>query len=187
MFSVSCFSQSAEYSVHDLIAGKYENDSSYIYLLPFENGKKVIVIQGYETNLSHKGERSLDFKVKKGTKICAAREGVVIGMKEDSEKRGLKKENLKDGNHISVLHNDGSVANYWHLKKNGVLVNIGDTVLKGQLIGLSGNTGFSAFPHLHFEVRDNPAKGRYKQIATRFITNKGIIYLSPWKFYRTLN
>src|SRR5262245_33594757 len=98
---VCCFPQS-EYSTRDLKDGKFKDDSSYIYRLPFENKKKVFLIQAYESMFSHKGERALDFKVKKGTKICAAREGIVISLREDSDKGGLKQENLSDGNYISI-------------------------------------------------------------------------------------
>ena len=54
--------------------------------------------------------------------------------REDSDKRGLKPENLSDGNYILIQHEDGSVANYWHFQKGSVLVNVGDTVQAGQLI-----------------------------------------------------
>jgi murein DD-endopeptidase MepM/ murein hydrolase activator NlpD len=184
LFPVISFSQD-QYSIQDLKNGKFKADSSYIYTLPFENKKKVFLIQAYESKMSHKGERALDFKVKKGTKICAAREGVVIAARKDSDKGGLKSENLSDGNYISIQHSDGSVAHYWHLQKGGTMVNIGDPVKTGQQIGLSGNTGYSAFPHLHFEVQGYDAAGHYKQLATRFYTNKGVIYLRPGKFYKT--
>jgi len=45
-----------------------------------------------------------------------------------------------------------------YLKKDGVLVNVGDTVKQGQHIGYSGNTGYTAFPHLHFQVYDKDWK-----------------------------
>lgn len=179
-------SAQTNYSIRDLKAGKFIDDSSYIYSLPFEKGKKVFLIQAYESKMSHKNEKALDFKVKKGTKISAAREGVVVSMRSDSDKGGLKRENLSDGNYISIRHPDGSVAHYWHLQINGVLVNIGDTIQKGQIIGLSGNTGYSAFPHLHFEVAGNDEAGNYIQLPTRFRTNKGTRYLRPGKFYRSL-
>ena len=173
-----------QYSIRDLKAGKFKDDNSYIYSLPFENKKKVFLIQAYDSKMSHKGEYALDFKVKKKTKICAAREGVVIAAREDSDKGGLKPENLSDGNYITIKHSDGSVAHYWHLNKDGVLVNVGDTVSKGQVIGLTGNTGYSAFPHLHFEVVGNDAMGNYGQLPTRFSTNKGVVYLRPAHFYK---
>ena len=69
---------------------------------------------------------------------------------------------------------------YWHLRKDGVTVNLSDTVKKGQLIGYSGNTGYTAFPHLHFQVQDKNGH----DIATRFLTKKGAIYLRPSKYYK---
>ncbi|MGQ0739716.1 MAG: M23 family metallopeptidase [Bacteroidota bacterium] len=175
-----------QYTVSELKNGKFKADSSYIYTLPFERKKKVLLVQGYESMFSHKGEKALDFKVRTGTKVCAARGGVVIAVRKDSDRRGLKPENLSDGNYIFIRHDDGSEANYWHFKKDGVLVNEGDSVATGQLIGYSGNTGYSAFPHLHFEVRGyDAATGKYSQLPTRFYTQHGVIYLRPGRFYRT--
>lgn len=182
-----CCRAQQQYSIPDLKSGKFTDDSSYIYDLPFENNKKVFLIQAYDSKMSHKGEFALDFKVRQKTKICAAREGVVIAARGDSNKGGLKPGNIADGNHISIRHADGSIAHYWHLLKNGALVNVGDTIKRGQVIGLSGNTGYSAFPHLHFEVIGNDGAGNYRQLATRFTTNKGIVYLRPAHFYRALN
>lgn len=176
-----------QYSIRDLKDGKNKKDSSFIYDLPFEHKKKVFLIQAYESMFSHKGERALDFKVKTGTKICAARSGVIMALRKDSDKGGLKQEHLSDGNFIMIKHNDGSVAHYWHLQKDGVLVDMGDSVKTGQLIGLSGNTGFSAFPHLHFEVQGYDAAGNYVQLPTRFYSQKGIHYLRPGKYYRVFH
>lgn len=132
--------------------------------------------------MSHAGELSLDFKMKPGRKICAAREGVVIEVKEDSDRGGLKNEYINDGNHIIIRHEDGSQAMYWHLKKDGAVINEGDKVTKGRHIGFSGNTGYSAFPHLHFQVQD--ARGR--DIAIRFHTKKGVKYLRPGKWHKAI-
>ena len=121
--NVVCSAQQ-DYSFHDLKGGKFKDDSSYVYSLPFENKKKVFLIQAYESKMSHKGEIALDFKIKKKTKICAARDGVVISAREDSDKGGLKPENMSDGNYISIQHYDGSVAHYWHLLKDGVFADL---------------------------------------------------------------
>lgn len=179
--------QSDEPSIQDLKAGRFSEDRSYIYTLPFEHRKKVFLIQAYESKMSHRGERALDFKIKKRTRICAARSGVVVAARGDSKKGGLKPENLSDGNYISIRHDDGSVAHYWHLDYNGLKVATGDSVVTGQWIGLSGNTGYSAFPHLHFEVQGPDKNGQIVQLATRFQTRKGVRYLRPGRFYRAIH
>jgi murein DD-endopeptidase MepM/ murein hydrolase activator NlpD len=172
--------QLSDTEIRDLKNGKLKPDNSFIYTLPFAEGSKFLLIQGYNSKMSHRNEISLDFKMRKGRKICAARGGVITAIKEDSDVGGVKDEYLSQGNHIIIQHNDGSQAMYWHLQKDGVLVNVGDTVQQGQLIGYSGNTGYSAFPHLHFQVYNKDGKN----IATRFNTKKGIIYLRPGRWYR---
>ena len=111
LLPVVVFSQQ-QYSTADLKNGKFKEDSSYIYTLPFEHKKKVFLVQGYESMFSHRGEKALDFKVKTGTKVCAARAGIVTAARKDSDKRGLKTKNLSDGNYIFIQHDDGSEANY---------------------------------------------------------------------------
>lgn len=160
-------------------------DEGFVYSLPYEKGTSHILAQGYMSSLSHKGEYALDFKMKRGTKICAARAGVVVATREDSKQGGYKEKYLSEGNYIIMKHEDGSYANYWHLEYNGVLVNDGDMVQQGQVIGLSGNTGYSAFPHLHFEVTGQNSVGT-NQIPTRFITKKGIRYVKPLRRYKAI-
>jgi murein DD-endopeptidase MepM/ murein hydrolase activator NlpD len=119
--------------------------------------------------------------------VSIAAQIMVQSVKEDSDKGGLKPENLSDGNYISIRHDDGSTALYYHLEKEGVLVQEEDTVKTGQPIGRSGNTGYSVFPHLHFEVRGYDAAGNHVQLTTRFYTQKGVRYLHPGRFYRSLH
>ncbi|HLF46679.1 MAG TPA: M23 family metallopeptidase [Chitinophagaceae bacterium] len=165
--------------------GKITDDSSFVYSLPFENKKTYLLIQGYFGKYSHKERAALDFKMKKGTNILAARDGVVVRLKKDGERGGWNKMYLQDGNYIVIQHADNSRSGYWHLQKNGVLVNAGDTVKQGQLIGLSGNTGYTAFPHLHFIVWRFNNNGQFRQVPTRFQTSKGIKYLKAWRWYRS--
>lgn len=183
LFAFSVHGQSSDNEIMDLKAGRVKPDSSYIYSLPFAKGSKFFLIQAYNSKMSHINELSLDFKMKKGSKVCAAREGVVIAIKKDSDVGGLNDRYMNDGNHIMIKHADGSIAMYWHLQENGVIVNEGDTVKKGQHIGYSGNTGYSAFPHLHFQVQDKNGK----DIAARFLTKRGAIYLRPAKYYKRIH
>jgi murein DD-endopeptidase MepM/ murein hydrolase activator NlpD len=157
----------------------------FVYYLPYLKGKSYMLAQGYLSTLSHKGEIALDFKMKKGTKICAARDGVVVATREDSKQGGYKTKYLNEGNFVIIRHEDGTHANYWHLDFNGADVKKGDTVVQGQVIGRSGNTGFSAFPHLHFEVTGQNSPGR-GQLPTRFHTRKGIIFLKPLHKYKAI-
>lgn len=181
-WSLSTNAQLSDKEISDLKAGRVKPDISPVYSLPFSKSSKFLLIQAYNSKMSHKNELSLDFKMKKGSKICAARAGVVTAIKKDSDVGGLKDEYLSQGNHIIIKHDDGGEAMYWHLKKDGVLVNVGDTVKQGQHIGYSGNTGYTAFPHLHFQVYDKDGKN----IATKFKTKKGIIYLRPGKYYKAV-
>jgi murein DD-endopeptidase MepM/ murein hydrolase activator NlpD len=163
--------------------GELVDDSSYIYALPFEEGKSFRVIQGYFSRFTHKERAALDFNMNRGTKITAAREGVVVRVKEDGKKGGYNKKYRSDGNNIVIQHADGSRAGYWHLQYNGALVNVGDSVKKGQVIALSGKTGFAFVPHLHFLVWTNK-NGGWQQVATRFETSTGVKYLRSWKKYK---
>lgn len=169
--------------IKELQKGKLQDDTSFIYQLPFEPGKKRLIVQGYFGAFSHKERAALDFKMPKRTKVLAARDGVVIRLREDGDKGGLKSEYRQYGNFVVLQHADNSRSGYWHLQKDGVLVNVGDTVKQGQQIAWSGNTGYTAFPHLHFIVWTFEANGQWQQVATRFQTKRGVRYLQPWKWY----
>jgi murein DD-endopeptidase MepM/ murein hydrolase activator NlpD len=173
--------------VRALQKGIIKDDSSYVYALPYENGTTHRLIQGYFSHFSHKERAALDFKMKRGTKILAARDGVVVRAKEDGHKGGLNKKYRPYGNNIVIQHADGSRAGYWHLQYNGALVNVGDSVKKGQVIALSGKTGYTALPHLHFLVWTFDSHGDWQQVPTRFQTSKGIKYLRSMRKYRSTN
>jgi murein DD-endopeptidase MepM/ murein hydrolase activator NlpD len=180
--SVSKNPQRAEMKL--LQKGVIKDDSSFVYQLPYEEGKSHLLVQGYFSRYTHKNRAALDFKMKKGTKVCAARAGVVVRLKEDGNKGGSKIKYRSFGNFVIIQHEDSSRTGYWHLQHNGVLVNVGDSVKQGQIIALSGNSGYTYFPHLHFIVWRSDKRGQWSQIGTRFKTNKGIRYLRPFRFYR---
>ena len=163
--------------------GKVVEDTSYVYSLPYAKGASHLLLQGYFSHLSHKNRAALDFKMKTGTEVYAARGGIVIRLEEQHNKGGRNKKYRKDANLVVIAHEDGTKAGYWHLQQNGVLVAIGDTVIQGQLIALSGKTGYTFLPHLHFIVWGNN-NGGWQQIPTRFLTSKGVKYLRPLKKYR---
>jgi hypothetical protein len=65
---IHCCIAQQQYPIRDLKGGKFIDDSSYVYSLPFENNKKVFLIQAYDSKMSHKEEYALDFKVKRKQK-----------------------------------------------------------------------------------------------------------------------
>ena len=160
-----------------------KEDTTYVYSLPYEQGASSLIVQGYYSAFTHKNRIAVDFKMKEGTKITAARDGVVVRTEEKNNKGGGNRKYRKYANYLVVEHEDGSRAGYWHLQQNGVLVNIGDTVRQGQVIALSGKTGYSFLPHLHFLVW-NSNGGQWQQLPTRFETRKGPRYLKPFKRYK---
>lgn len=130
------------------------HDDNYIYRLPYTKGTSHIVSQGFNGRFTHKGRSryAIDFAMPVGTKIYASRGGVVIKTKSDSNIGGMDKKFASSGNYVTIAHDDGTMAIYYHLKKNGVIVSIRDKVQRGTHIGYSGNTGRSSGPHLHFAV-----------------------------------
>ena len=170
--------------VKKLQKGIIKDDTSFVYSLPYEEGSSHLIVQGYFGIFSHQERAALDFKMKKGTNIVAVRDGVVIRVKEDGSRGGWSKKWRNHGNNIVIQHGDNSRSGYWHLQKDGALVNVGDSVKQGQVIALSGKTGFAATPHLHFIVWKSDNRG-WQQVPTRFQTSKGIKYLKPWKRYKS--
>jgi murein DD-endopeptidase MepM/ murein hydrolase activator NlpD len=169
--------------IRQLQNGTRKEDTSYVYSLPFAIEESHRLVQGYFSPYSHKNRAALDFKMKKGTKIFAARNGVVVRVKKDGHRGGWNKKYRSEGNFIVIQHPDGSSAGYWHLQHDGAFIKVGDTVAQGQLIGLSGKTGYALFPHLHFLVWRHTATGNFVPTATRFKTSGGIGYLRPYRKY----
>lgn len=124
----------------------------YLYSLPFESGKKYKLIQGYNGKFSHQGINALDFNLKTGDQVLAAREGIIVATKYDSDTACLDLKCSDWANKVIIYHSDGTFGEYLHFKKDGVVVKPGDSVKQGQFLGYSGNTGFSSGPHLHFDV-----------------------------------
>lgn len=110
-------------------------------------GKPVVITSqyGYRTHPVYGDQRlhaGTDFRAPCGTQIFASSGGRIT---KAGPLGGL-------GNAIKIDHGAGVGTTYGHLQNGGVLVSLNQTVVPGQLIGLSGTTGTSTACHLHFEV-----------------------------------
>ncbi|MBI3632445.1 MAG: M23 family metallopeptidase [Candidatus Vogelbacteria bacterium] len=107
---------------------------------------------------SHEGnlKYAVDFLVPELSQVVAALGGTVVYVKQDSDVGGPDGKYWNDGNRIVIRHANREYSAYEHLKCGGSLVVVGQTVECGQLIGYSGNTGYSVGPHLDFEVFVRP-------------------------------
>ena len=154
-----------------------DHDDSHRYRLPYGAGVSYPVLQGYGSRLSHRGSEyfTIDFQMPEGTPVHAARDGIVA-LIEASHAEGCWAERCGGlANYVVILHGDGTTGEYFHLKQDGVLVRPGDRVSAGQLIAVSGNTGYSTTPHLHFGVYGARARGRTQSIGVQFLTRSGVV------------
>jgi len=131
---------------------------AYRYRVPVDSRQALMITQGFNGRFSHTGAASqyaVDIAMPVGTPITAARSGTVIWTKDDYHMAGQTQYFLDKANYISILHDDGSYAQYAHILLGSAKVNAGDRVNVGDVIARSGSSGFSTGPHLHFVIRKN--------------------------------
>jgi murein DD-endopeptidase MepM/ murein hydrolase activator NlpD len=146
------------------------HDDSVVYRIPYNTGEAYVLTQGYNGSFSHMGESALDFNLPEGTEVRAARAGTVVRTRTNFILAGLTEDFKDKANLVTVVHIDGSIGEYIHLQQGGVVVNPGDSVIAGSLLGYSGNTGFSEGSHLHFHVSRNLTVDIKETISVSFKT-----------------
>lgn len=120
---------------------------------------------GQQTYDGHKGT---DFRLvnariyEKGVEVIASAPGTVLRIRDGIADKILKsKEEValvkgkECGNGVVVDHGDGWISQYCHLKKNSIIVKPGQTVLRGEKLGLVGLSGRTGMPHVHLSIRHN--------------------------------
>ncbi|PAZ14460.1 peptidase [Streptomyces sp. SA15] len=112
---------------------------------------------------THSGQ---DFAVASGTKVMAAHGGTVVKAGGNGAGDGPAY-----GNAVVVKHGNGTYSQYAHLSR--IDVRVGQIVKTGQRIALSGNTGNSSGPHLHFEIRTKASYGSAID-PVAFLRSKGV-------------
>ena len=131
----------------DVIVADYMNLRCMPSIQPVNNsgltllasGKKSLLNPFHRTMTEHNG---VDYLVPEGTAVFATADGSVESLSEKNSTRGKA---------ITINHGNGYKTTYCHLQD--IRVSEGDRVRRGDIIALSGNTGLSFAPHLHYEVR----------------------------------
>jgi len=146
------------------------------YRPPIDKQGHFFISQAFNGEFSHNHDESryaVDIVMPVGTPIYAARAGRVVELKNNfSEGNTNKATDPQHANLIRLLHHDGTIAVYAHLAKQSIKVSLGQWVVEGQLIALSGNTGFSSGPHLHFAIQKN-VNMRLTSLPFRFYDKQG--------------
>ena len=138
------------------------------------------VSQGFEGAYSHHfpGNRyAIDMPMPEGTPVLAAKSGVVLDMKMYFAGHSNDPADRARTNFIRLLHPDGTMTVYVHLRTASARVSIGQSVATGEMIAESGNTGYSSGPHLHFAVQRNNGK---RLVAIPFHFNGVIPTQGSW-------
>lgn len=140
-------------------SGKNNNSGSFTtptgsgyFMKPVSGGS--ISTNGYYS--SGKFHGAIDYAISSGSPVYAAAAGVV-----------MITDNLTSsyGTYVVIRHANGMQSYYGHGTRGSICVSPGQIVKKGQQIMLSGSTGNSSGPHLHFELRTAPYSYRYSATA----------------------
>jgi murein DD-endopeptidase MepM/ murein hydrolase activator NlpD len=131
---------------------------------------------GPATHTTPDSRYAVDISMPVGTHILAVRGGIVMDVEEDFNRAGTDFDKFADkANHVRILHDDGTMAQYAHLDLASVVVRPGSRIKAGRMIGRSGNTGFSTGPHLHFSIQQNTGM-QLESVPFRFRMPVG----EPW-------
>ena len=137
--------------------------------VPFKPGTLTFVREGaFGRSDFHRNRYCWDFSVPYGTEVIAVNDGVVTNAVV-SDETGCSPEYLKKGGWMEVLHNDGSVSRYAHVRS---LVREGEKVRKNQVIALSDKTGWiCGEPHIMFAKSSSAAMARNNDFIPLNFTN----------------
>lgn len=134
------------------------------------------ISQGFNGTYSHKQQPSrhaVDIVMQVGDGVHAARDGLVVTVKDDYHMGGVDRFFLDKANYVRVLHDDDTFGIYAHILLGSAEVKEGDRVKAGDLLASAGTSGYSTGPHLHFVVQRNDGK-RIVSEPFRFQLGQGI-------------
>ncbi len=163
----------------DTYGGQSCNTAAGTFVVPFESPARLNAQNLYSASLAgyyafHKGSDYMG-----GGKVLSIADGEVLSIDPTNYGNG-------PNNVVKIKHAEGLISSYWHMYRNDILVNPGDTVTAGQQIGVMGNSGDSAGTHLHLEIVVDQLEDSAKEKYAEFPTNdtKGRTTINPDEFLR---
>lgn len=122
------------------------------YSLPLPRAALISIDRTSSPFHTGKLRNAIDFIAPLGTAVLAAADGVVTYVKDNSNVGGPLPAFASESNFIVVMHQFGEYTRYDHLAHGSAKVQIGEYVPRGKRLADVGMTGYTALPHLHFQV-----------------------------------
>lgn len=138
-----------------------------------------LISQGFNGPFSHQEEPNLhavDIAMNMSDHIHAARDGIVVEVKDDYHMGGTNSFFLDKANYISIVHRDDTYAVYAHILLGSAKVEVGQRVKAGDPLANAGTSGYSTGPHLHFVLRANNG---HREVSMPFQFKVGNAILRP--------
>lgn len=156
-----------------------KNISRNVYSLPVSGKPKIMPSPFHEEHTRH----ALDFFATPGSPVFAAFDGIVMNGKDSYRRGGAELKYLSHYNFILIKHKFGEYSHYVHLQNKSLLVRPGQRVVAGQIIARTGETGFTSYPHLHFDIFRYDKDENIISLKQRILSDKGEVVLeNPNRF-----
>ncbi len=139
-------------------SSKPKINKEFKYLLPFKNGKEVLALDLHYLgkrfgNSAPKNWKSIQFLTNPNDTVYTSRKGVVVEIKNEfNEDNSSEFSYKKEANHILIEHKDGTLAKYGVLKRNSMMIKVGDKVYPNTPIAITGTYDKPENSQLRFEV-----------------------------------
>jgi murein DD-endopeptidase MepM/ murein hydrolase activator NlpD len=144
------------------------HDDGARYRMPFGGAEPRTLAAGPGADTHRSSSlHAFDFGMPWGTPVLAARAGRVVRVVDAYGTGALRRDLLDRSNRVELLHADGTLATYAHLRR-GIPVRVGQLLATGELLGFSGASGYAGEPHLHFEVWRRQADLSAQSLPVRF-------------------
>jgi murein DD-endopeptidase MepM/ murein hydrolase activator NlpD len=153
--------------------------SKFIYSLPIQKNDFNLAVSDPRVHFG-KTLHAVDFLLKIGTPILASQKGKIVEIYTESNEGGFNDKYLQNinkyTNRITIKHAENEYTQYAHLAHKSEKVKVGQEVAKGHVIALSGNTGYTSQPHLHFHVMQLLEEGKdWESIEIKWDENFNIV------------